>query len=136
MKITPYLVFDGQCEAAFKHYEKVLGGNITTLKRFGETPGCEDMPPQTRDQVMHVHMTIGDQALMGSDSPPEHFEKAGGMSVAISLDDRDEGERIFGALAGGGTTRMGFEETFWARGFGMCVDRFGTPWMVSAGPKT
>jgi uncharacterized glyoxalase superfamily protein PhnB len=22
-------------------------------------------------------------------------------------------------------------ETFWARRFGMCTDRFGTPWMVN-----
>ncbi|MCM2336658.1 MAG: VOC family protein, partial [Pseudomonas sp.] len=35
----------------------------------------------------------------------------------------------------GGTVRMPFEETFWAQGFGMCVDRFGTPWMVNAGSK-
>ncbi len=135
MHINPYLIFDGQCEAAFKHYEKVLGGKIEKLMRFGEAPGCEDMPPQARDQIIHVYMTVGDQALMGSDSPPEQFEKAGGMSVTISLDDRDEGERIFKALAEGGTVRMPFEETFWAQGFGMCVDRFGTPWMVNAGGK-
>lgn len=135
MQINPYLIFDGQCEAAFKHYEKVLGGKIERLSRYGEAPGCEDMPPQGRDQVIHVYMTVGNQALMGSDSPPGQFEKAGGMSVTINLDDRDEGERIFKALADGGTLRMQFEETFWAKGFGMCVDRFGTPWMVSAGMK-
>lgn len=135
MKITPYLIFNGQCEAAFKRYEPVLGGKIVMLMRFGEAPGSKDMPAGMRDQVMHVSMTIGDQLLMGSDSPPEHFEKAGGMSVSISVDDRDEGQRIFNALADGGTVRMAFEETFWAKGFGMCVDRFGTPWMVSGGNK-
>jgi PhnB protein len=25
---------------------------------------------------------------------------------------------------------MAFEKTFFAKGFGMCVDQFGIPWMV------
>ena len=135
MQITPYLVFNGQCEAAFKHYEQVLGGHITALMRFGDSPGCEDMPADMKDQVIHVHMTVGEQSLMGSDSPPEQYEAAGGLSVALNIDDRDEGERVFNALAEGGTVRMPFGETFWAHGFGMCVDRFGTPWMVNAAGK-
>lgn len=135
MQINPYLMFNGQCEAAFKHYEKVLGGKIGMLMRFGEAPGCEDMPAEAKDQVIHVSMTLGEQLLMGSDCPPNQYEKPAGMAVAINLDDRDEGERIFKALAEGGTEQMAFGETFWAQGFGMCVDRFGTPWMVSAGGK-
>jgi PhnB protein len=26
---------------------------------------------------------------------------------------------------------MPFGKTFWAKGFGMCVDQFGIPWMVN-----
>jgi PhnB protein len=40
MQINPYLSFNGQCEAAFTHCEKVLGGKIAMLSRFGETPDC------------------------------------------------------------------------------------------------
>lgn len=135
MQVNPYLVFDGQCEAAFKHYERVLGGRINSLMRFSDGPGCEDMPAAARDQVMHVCMSVGEQVLMASDCPPGQYEPPAGTSVTINIDDRDEGERIFNALAEGGTVRMPFDETFWASGFGMCVDRFGTPWMVSAGGK-
>jgi PhnB protein len=53
------------------------------------------------------------------------------MSVSISLNDPEKGERIFNALAEGGTTMMPFQKTFWAAGFGMCTDRFGIPWMVN-----
>ena len=135
MNINPYLVFNGQCEEAFRMYAQILGGRIETLSRFGDTPGCEGMPDAMKQQVMHVYLAVGDEAIMGSDSPPEHYEKAAGTSVSIGVDDRAEGERIFNALADGGTVRMPFEATFWAQGFGMCVDRFGTPWMVNAGPK-
>ena len=53
--------------------------------------------------------------------------------VAIVLDDTAEGERIFKALSDQGTVTMPFEKTFWAERFGMCTDRFGTPWMINAG---
>jgi PhnB protein len=26
---------------------------------------------------------------------------------------------------------MPFGPTFWSKGFGMCVDKFGVPWMVN-----
>jgi len=42
-------------------------------------------------------------------------------------------ERVFSALAQNGTVQMAFQETFWAKGFGMLVDQFGIPWIVNAG---
>lgn len=135
MRIHPYLVFKGQCEQAFRFYEKVLGGEITFMMRVGEAPDDGDGPPMDPDHVMHAYLTVGNLGLMGSDSPPEYYEPAGGLSVSLNIDDRDDGQRIFDQLAEGGTTKMPFGETFWAQGFGMCVDRFGIPWMISAGSK-
>ena len=48
--------------------------------------------------------------------------------------DVTEAERVFEALAEGGQVTMPIAATFWSPAFGMCVDRFGTPWMVSAEP--
>jgi PhnB protein len=53
------------------------------------------------------------------------------MNVSLHLKDIVEGERIFNTLAEGGTVQMPFEKTFWSPGFGMCIDRFGIPWMVN-----
>jgi PhnB protein len=69
--------------------------------------------------------------LMAADAPPGHYEQPQGFSVSISVDDTAKGESIFNALAESGTTKMPFQQTFWAKGFGMCVDRFGIPWMVN-----
>jgi PhnB protein len=49
-------------------------------------------------------------------------------------DDPADAERRFNALAEGGTVRMPFGKTFFSNGFGMCVDKFGIPWMVNS-PK-
>jgi hypothetical protein len=34
MSLNPYLYFDGQCEEAFKFYEKRLGGKITFMMKW------------------------------------------------------------------------------------------------------
>jgi PhnB protein len=136
MQIHTYLLFDGDCAEAFRTYERVLGGNIDFIQTHGESPMADQTPPELRDKVIHVHMTVGDQVLMGSDAPPEHFDKPQGFSVSIHVDDPAEAERIFNALAEGGQVTMALEKTFWADRFGMLVDRFGTPWMVNCAEKS
>jgi PhnB protein len=48
-----------------------------------------------------------------------------------AIDQPDDAERAFKALSDGGTITMPFGETFWAKRFGMCTDRFGIPWMIN-----
>ena len=69
---------------------------------------------------------------MASDAPPEHFHKPQGFAMCLTFADPAEAERRFNALAEGGSLNMPFAKTFWAKGFGMCVDQFGIPWMVMA----
>lgn len=131
LQINPYLVFNGQCAEAFRFYEQVLGGKIEMMMTFGESPAAEHTPPGAQDRIMHVRLVVDGQALMGSDSPPEYFEKPQGISVSLNVDEPEDAERIFHAFAEGGTVTMPIQKTFWAGRFGMLVDRFGTPWMVN-----
>lgn len=133
MQLNPYLNFNGECEAAFKFYEQCLGGKIQTLMTWGESPMADQVPSEWRDKIIHTTLIVGEAALLGCDAPPDTYEKPGGFSVTIQLNDPVEGERILNALAESGTLRMPFQQTFWAAGFGMCVDRFGIPWMVNCG---
>lgn len=131
MQLNPYLTFNGQCEAAFKFYEKCLGGKIAAMLPHEGTPAAEHVPPEWRAKIMHARLVVGDQVLMGSDAPPEHYEPMKGFSVTLNIKDPGEAERVFHALAENGTVRMPIQETFWAVRFGMLVDRFGTPWMIN-----
>lgn len=131
MKINPYLGFDGRCREAFEFYARVLGGSIEFLLTFGESPGCEQMPDAARDAVMHACMRVGEQRLMGSDAPPGHFVPMQGLYVSLHVDDVEQARRTFDALLDGGQVQMPFQPTFWSLGFGMGIDRFGTPWMVN-----
>jgi PhnB protein len=131
MQLNPYLFFDGRCEAAFKFYEKVLGGKIEAMMSHEGSPMAQNLPPEWRSKIMHARLSIGDKTLMGSDAPPEHQEPMKGFSVTLGIDDPGEAERIFHALSENGTVRMAIQKTFWAERFGMLVDQFGTPWMIN-----
>lgn len=133
MKINPYLMFNGNCEAAFKFYEQCLGGKISTMMTHGEAPPPigDQIPPEWRNKILHVGLMVGDQELMGSDSLPDYYEEPKGFSVSISLNDPTEAERIFHTLAENGKVRMPLQQTFWAYRFGMLVDQFGIPWMIN-----
>ena len=73
MQINPYLNFNGNCEAAFKFYEKCLGGKIVMLLTHGAAPTADHVPSEWHNKIMHARLELGDRVLMGSDSPPEHF---------------------------------------------------------------
>lgn len=130
MQVNPYLFFDGQCEEAFKFYEKLLGGKIESMLRHEDTPAANHVPSEWRSKIIHARLVIGDQIVMASDAPPEH-QKPQGFSVNISVENPAEAERIFNALKEDGKVTMPFGETFWALRFGMLVDRIGIPWMVN-----
>jgi PhnB protein len=131
MKLNPYLFFNGQCEAAFKFYEQCLRGKIEIMMTHGDSPMAQQVPSEWRNKIIHARLIVGDNVLMGSDAPPEHYEQMKGFSVSLMVDDPAEAERIFSALAANGTVRMPLQKTFWAARFGMLVDQFGVPWMVN-----
>ena len=131
MQLNPYLIFDGQCEAAFRFYEQALGGKIVAMMTFADTPAAEHTSPEMRGKIIHARLAVGDTVLMGSDDTAGHYEPMKGFSVTLGVDEPAEAERVFSALASGGAVTMPIQETFWARRFGMLVDRFGTPWMIN-----
>src|ERR1043165_5006521 len=123
MLLNTYLVFNGQCEAAFQSYAQIFGGTVKTLIRHGDTPAAQHVPPDWHSKVMHAEVSAGNTMLMGSDAPPDRYQPMAGFSVSGQVEQPAEAERIFGALADGGAVRMPIQETFWAQRFGMLVDR-------------
>ncbi len=131
MRLNPHLSFNGQCQSAFEYYEKSLGGKITLMMTYGDSPMAAESAPDWRAKIIHASLTFGDQLLTGSDATPDLYQKPQGFSVLLSVDAAAEADRIFKALADQGTVQMPVQETFWALRFGMLIDRFGTPWMIN-----
>src|ERR1700674_1790592 len=105
MQLNPYLTFNGQCEAAFKFYERVLGGKIVAMIRHEGTPAAEHTPPEWRDKILHARLIVDGDVLMGSDAPPGRQEEPRGFSVTLVNPVPADAERVFQSLAEGGTVR-------------------------------
>lgn len=90
------------------------------------------MPPG--DKVMHAAFRIGDTLVMASDGMASGKAEFKGFSLSVDVADEADAERTFKALGDGGQVSMPLAETFFAKRFGMLVDRFGVMWMVIA-PK-
>ncbi len=131
MHAHPYLTFNGDCADAFRFYEQTLGGEIEFSMTNAQSPMAEQTSPDRRDKIMHISMKLGDARILASDAPPHMHQPMQGMAVNLAIDDPQRADRVFAALAEGGTVKMPIQETFWAKRFGMVTDRFGTPWMVN-----
>lgn len=129
--MNPYLLFNGDCEAAIKFYEKSLGGKVEAMFTHEGTPMEKMVPAEWRKKIIHARLALGDKVLMASDCPPDRYVKPQGFSVNLDCKTPAEAERVFSALAENGSVQMPLQETFWAARFGMVTDRFGTPWMIN-----
>ncbi|MFZ0064386.1 MAG: VOC family protein [Pyrinomonadaceae bacterium] len=133
MKVNPYLNFNGQCEAALKFYEQVLGAKTTFKQTWGDSPMAKHVPEETYNSILHSTLDVAGATIMCADSPPDSYKQPQGIQITLNFKDPSEGERVFNALAEGGRIDMPFQATFWSTGFGMCADKFGIPWMVNCG---
>ncbi|MDB4969546.1 MAG: hypothetical protein JWN44_5235 [Myxococcales bacterium] len=131
MQLSLHLTFAGQCEAAFEFYQRTLGGADLLLFRYADSPMAEKVPPAWREKIVHANLTVGDRVLMGADVLPDTHERPQGFFAFLTCRDAAEAERVFGALADGGTIQMAPQKTFWSPCFGVLVDRFSIPWEIT-----
>jgi len=134
--LDSYIFFDGNCAEAMRFYERVTGGKLQMMMKYSESPEKADPQhclPGSEDRIMHANLLIDGRNLMASDSPAGQHRPMQGFALSLYYDTPEEARKKFDMLADGGQVTMPFGPTFWAKGFGMLTDRFGTPWMVSGG---
>lgn len=134
--VIPYLMFDGNCDQAFRYYEKVLGAKRQFSMKYGDAPmgPGQTCPDDTKDRIINMSFFVNGVLMMASDTPPGRYVRPQGFGINLQYDSVADAQRVFAGLAEGGQVNMPLEETFFAHSFGMVTDRFGTPWMVIA-PK-
>jgi PhnB protein len=130
MRLNTYLNYGGNCQEAFRFYEKQLGTKIIMLMTFDQQPDPKNVPPGWEKKVMYCRMKIGDTDIMGSDVPGDRFQPMRSAYLSLSVDTIQDAERIHGLLAEGGEVFMPMQETFFAHRFSMLRDKFGTSWMI------
>ena len=128
-----YLAFNGNCADAMRFYEKALGGKLEVLMSGAESPMAEQMPKEFAHRILHARLALpGGGLLYAGDTPANvPYEGIKGVSIAVDYASVDEAEKVFSALAAGGQVTMPMQPAFWAKRWGMLVDKFGAAWIVN-----
>ena len=132
-----YLSFDGNCADAMRFYEQALGAKLEVLMSGAESPIAAQMPKEFAHRILHARLVLpGGGMLYGGDAPAQvPYEGIKGVAIAVDYDSVETAEKVFAALAaGGGRVTMPMQSAFWAKRWGMLVDRFGTSWIVNGEP--
>jgi PhnB protein len=124
------LSFNGECEAAFTLYEQLLGAKPEFVITWGASPLAADVPREWHEKLLFARLRTRNMTLLGTDALPGTYLAPAGFTLCLSADDEAEAERLFAALAEGGTVRMALQATFFAARYGEVVDRFRIPWEI------
>lgn len=130
MKLYTHLNFGGNCEEAFRYYERHLGGRITTIMRVSDLPADVEPPPGPPTAVIHARMDVAGVELIGNDVPSDRFAPVRSSYLYLAVDSAAEADRIFAALAEQGEVGTSIGETFFASRFAQLRDQFGTLWTI------
>ena len=128
--LNPYLNFRDTTRQAMEFYHSVFGGELN-MNTFAEYHASED--PAEADKIMHAMLTTeGGLTLMAADTPNSmEFNPGNNFAVSLSGEDAAELRGYWERLSDGGTEVMPLMDAPWGDTFGMCVDKFGTSWMVN-----
>ncbi len=143
-RVSTYLNFVNNTEAAFNFYKSVFGGEFGNngITRFGDMPPQEGMPPlpeKDKNLIVHIELPIvGGHVLMGTDAPESmgfHVNFGNNVHINLEPDTRKETKRLFDALSAGGKVTMELQDMFWGAYYGSCSDKYGVQWMVNCTEK-
>jgi PhnB protein len=130
MKLFTHLNFGGNCEAAFRFYEKHLGGKITMMMRVSDLPPEVKPPPEPKTAVIHARMDIAGVELIGNDVPTQIFKPVRSSYLYLAVDSAAEAERVYKILSEGGEVGSAIAETFFASRYAQVRDKFGVLWTI------
>jgi PhnB protein len=143
-KVSTYLNFERETEAAFNFYKTVFGTefNGNGMMRFGDIPQTDEtssMSEEDKKLIMHVELPIiGGHVLMGTDAPDSmsfRIKKGNNVYIMLQPDTRNETKKLFDALSDGGIIEQDLQLMFWGDYYGSLVDKFGVQWMFNCTEK-
>ena len=128
-----YLAFNGNCAEAMRVVEAALGGKLEILMSGADSPMAAQIPKEVAHRILHARLALEGGGYLYAGDTPTHMPYQGihGVSLALSYDSVAEAQRIFDRLAAGGKVTMAMQPSFWAKSFGMLIDKFGTPWIIN-----
>lgn len=131
-KLTPYLMFNGNCSEAMNFYKEVLGGELW-IQKVSESP-MANPEAEGQDNVMHSSLTGENMTLFASDMSDEETTTGTKVELCISTATREELESIFDKMSDGAEITSPLKTEFFGT-FGALTDKFGIRWMFQTDMK-
>jgi predicted 3-demethylubiquinone-9 3-methyltransferase (glyoxalase superfamily) len=126
-KVTPFLMFSGQAEAAMTFYVSLFAGSdVLDIRRYGPNEaGAEG-------SVMHATFSLGGQQFMCIDSYVQHaFTFTPALSLYVTCSTEDEIDGLFTRLSEGGQIFMPLDAYPFSEKFAWIADRYGVSWQLT-----
>lgn len=137
--INPYINFNGNAEEAFDFYKSVFGGEFTSIVRFKDLESAEfPVAENEANKIMRIVLPIGGSILIANDIPEvlgRVNENENRSKIAVSVDSREEADRIFTGLSMGGAVEMPLSDSPWGTSFAMFRDKYGIEWTIEFDPN-
>ena len=131
--IKPYLMFNRECDEAFKLYQKAFDGEMLHIQKYGDMPPNPEFPvaEDDKDLVLHAELKLTETgSIMGSDGKRDS-QDGGKVSISVELASEESAKNAWNVLKDGGSVHMDLQPTFFAKLHGSLVDKFGVTWMFT-----
>ena len=137
-RINPHINFNGNAEEAFNFYKSVFGGEFLKIMRLKHIASAEyPIPENDANKIMYIALPIGKNILIANDIPESMGrvnENENRSKISISVESREEADKLFNGLSAGGDIEIPINDSPWGSYFGMFRDKFGIEWIVDFDP--
>ena len=120
VKINPWINFNGNAEDAFDFYKSVFGGEVKKI------PNDKEM--------MFIQLPIGRDNMLIANNVPEEMgrvnENENRSKILVSTESKEEADRLFTDLSGGGEVEGPMGDSPWGSYAGMFRDKYGIEWII------
>jgi predicted 3-demethylubiquinone-9 3-methyltransferase (glyoxalase superfamily) len=125
--VTPFLMFQGQCEEAMQSYISLFSdGRILELMRRPAVGG------QAVGTIALARFTVGGQTIFCNDSDVQHaFTFTPSSSLFVDFESEEDLVRVLEALSAGGELLMELDNYGFSQKFAWLNDRFGVSWQLN-----
>ncbi len=137
LKLTPFLLFDGDCAQAMRFYHDCFGGELRIVK-VSEMPYADQLPPEQRTRVAYAHLKSDLVEFSATDWLHPTRTPRQGNTVAAYLNGTYEGlRRSFDHLSQGADPSLldALQELSFGI-YGHLADRYGAHWFFQGDKST
>ncbi len=127
--VSPYIVFNRQCEEAINFYEKVFNGQNKVVMRYDDYVP-DGIHENVSNYILHATMDIFDTSFTFADELSLPLTPVSMVYLTINPSSVDLGNNIYNKLKEQGEVLLHPTQTFYSPMHTTIRDKFGIQWNI------